>query len=291
MFITTLESLTADDTDPNHADVYERAGGVTTLIDVGTAFAGYPGGDGGVAAVSHDGERLVLRTSAQLLPSDTDATRDLYGIEDGVVTLLTPGGQHVRFAGASSDLRRVFFLTTESLVPQDTDTRHDLYESVQGATFLVSLGPTGGNGDFDIECCSIHISEDGSSVHFETADQLTASDTDASRDIYRAVAPAGHVRPAGASPFRASLVPAYNECTTPNREHGPPLAFGSCAPPGPASPNLKVGVGDGSPVCARSGSCGWPSSGRPRRSRRHRRADPLQPLERDAYLGPVRVHR
>ena len=109
VFITTLESLTADDTDPNHADVYERAGGLTTLIDVGTAFAGYPGGDGGVAAVSHDGERLVLRTSAQLLPSDTDATRDLYGIEDGVVTLLTPGGQHVLFAGASSDLRRVFF--------------------------------------------------------------------------------------------------------------------------------------------------------------------------------------
>ena len=265
-------------------------GVVTTLIDVGTALAGYPGGDGGVAAVSDDGERLVLRTSAQLLPSDTDATRDLYGIEDGVVTLLTPGEVNiVLFAGASSDARRVFFRTSESLVPQDTDTRLDLYESVQGATFLVSLGPTGGNGDFDIDCCSIHISEDGSSVHFETADQLTASDTDSSRDVYRAVAPAGHVRPAGASPFRASLVPAYTECTTPNREHGPPLAFGSCAPPGPASPNLKVGVGDV------GRSIGFVrlavDAGVPGGRRRHRRADPLQPLERDAHLGPVRIHR
>jgi Tol biopolymer transport system component len=53
-----------------------------------------------------------------------------------------------------------------------------------------------------------------------------------------------HVRPAGASPFRASLVTAFKDCAAPNREHGPPLAYGSCAPPTPASSNLKVGVGD-----------------------------------------------
>jgi hypothetical protein len=60
------------------------------------------------------------------------------------------------------------------------------------------------------------------------------------------------VRPAGATPFRASLVPAAQQCTAPNREHGPPLAFGSCAPPVPGSPNLTVGVGDGSPAYSRS---------------------------------------
>jgi TolB protein len=64
--------------------------------------------------------------------------------------------------------------------------------------------------------------------------------------------PSTHVRPAGASPFRASLVPAYNTCTTPNRTHGPPLAFGSCAPPVPGSSNLTVGVGDGSLAFSRS---------------------------------------
>ena len=37
-------------------------------------------------------------------------------------------------------------------------------------------------------------------------------------------------RPKGASPLRVSLTPAYQSCFSPNGEHGPPLAFGSCAP-------------------------------------------------------------
>ena len=296
-FFTTLESLTADDTDSNNADVYERAGGLTTLIDVGTALAGFPG-DGAVVAVSGDGERLVLQTSAQGLPSDTDAQSDLYEIEDGVMRLLSTGpsggngdepDHDVGFAGASADARRVFFRTTESLVTQDTDTRADIYESVQGATFLVSLGPTGGNGAFDTECCSAAVAEDGSSVHFQTAEQLTGSDTDSSHDVYRAVVPAGHVRPAGASPFRASWCPL-----TPNAP--PPTASMARRSPTdrarrlrPASPNLKVGVGDvGSLDRVRPADR---RCGRPRGSGRHRRADPLQPLERDAHLGPLRIHR
>ena len=64
--------------------------------------------------------------------------------------------------------------------------------------------------------------------------------------------PSSHVRPAGASPFRVSLVPAFNECSTGNRTHGPPLAFPSCAPPQPGSSTLTVGVGDGSPALSRS---------------------------------------
>jgi WD40 repeat protein len=39
------------------------------------------------------------------------------------------------------------------------------------------------------------------------------------------------VRPKGATPVRASLVPAYQGCTSPNRQHGAPLSFGSCSPP------------------------------------------------------------
>jgi Tol biopolymer transport system component len=61
-----------------------------------------------------------------------------------------------------------------------------------------------------------------------------------------------YVRPAGATPLRVPLVPAFNECTAPNLEHGPPLAFGSCAPPEESSPNLSVGVGDGDPSFSRS---------------------------------------
>ena len=54
----------------------------------------------------------------------------------------------------------------------------------------------------------------------------------------------GFPRPKGASPLRLSLVPAYQFCSLPNREHGPPLAFGSCAPPGQASGYLTVGTVD-----------------------------------------------
>ena len=61
-----------------------------------------------------------------------------------------------------------------------------------------------------------------------------------------------HARPKRASPFRVSLVPAAKPCTSPNRTHGPPLAFGSCNPVQPGSSHLTVGVGDGNPAFARS---------------------------------------
>ena len=54
----------------------------------------------------------------------------------------------------------------------------------------------------------------------------------------------GHVRPKGATPLRVSLVPAYTACASPNRMHGPPLAFGSCAAPVQRSTQLTVGTAD-----------------------------------------------
>ena len=38
-------------------------------------------------------------------------------------------------------------------------------------------------------------------------------------------------RPKGATPLRASMVPAFKACAAPNRTHGAPLAFPSCNPP------------------------------------------------------------
>jgi hypothetical protein len=54
----------------------------------------------------------------------------------------------------------------------------------------------------------------------------------------------GYIRPIAASPISVSLVPAYQECTSPDRMHGPPLAFGSCSAPDRTSPNLTVGTFD-----------------------------------------------
>ena len=59
-----------------------------------------------------------------------------------------------------------------------------------------------------------------------------------------------HARPAGATPLNVSLVPAYNQCTSPNRFHGPPdlpggtNPDGSCNPPVQRSSLLTVGTPD-----------------------------------------------
>ena len=49
-----------------------------------------------------------------------------------------------------------------------------------------------------------------------------------------------HLRRLAATPLRS----AAKACTFPNREHGPPLAFGSCSPVQSESPNLTVSQGD-----------------------------------------------
>jgi hypothetical protein len=62
----------------------------------------------------------------------------------------------------------------------------------------------------------------------------------------------GYARPKGATPSYLSLVPAQRACTAPEREHGPPLAFGSCGPPEPESDTLTVGTPDANGAPARS---------------------------------------
>jgi hypothetical protein len=54
----------------------------------------------------------------------------------------------------------------------------------------------------------------------------------------------GFARPKGATPTYTSLVPAYQPCTVPNRSHGAPLSFSSCAPPQMSSSVLTVGTPD-----------------------------------------------
>jgi len=65
-------------------------------------------------------------------------------------------------------------------------------------------------------------------------------------------ASATHPRPVGATPLRASMVPAYNACAAPNRTHGPPLAFPSCNPPVQTSGSLTIGSPDANGAGANS---------------------------------------
>ncbi len=66
------------------------------------------------------------------------------------------------------------------------------------------------------------------------------------------ISSASHVRPKGASPFRASMVPAFKSCTAPNTTHGAPLAFPSCNPPVQASNFLTIGTPDNNGAGAQS---------------------------------------
>ena len=56
--------------------------------------------------------------------------------------------------------------------------------------------------------------------------------------------PGAYARPKGASPFKVSLVPAYDACTSPNATHGSPLDSAACVPPVPASTSVTVGTTD-----------------------------------------------
>jgi TolB protein len=61
-----------------------------------------------------------------------------------------------------------------------------------------------------------------------------------------------YVRPKGASPMRMALVPAFAQCTAPNRVHGAPLSSNSCNPPALRSTLLTTGGPEvnGKPVSA-----------------------------------------
>jgi hypothetical protein len=81
-------------------------------------------------------------------------------------------------------------------------------------------------------------------LHSEYLNNTGAQQTDVMGIMMAWYAPPdpGYVRPKSAGPFRASLVPAFNQCTGPgNRTHGPPSSFASCNPPVQTSGFLTVG--------------------------------------------------
>jgi len=256
VFLSTSEALTAADTDTRR-DIYRRTGATTELVSAG------PGGGNGAfdadfMGASLDGSNVYLRTEESLVATDTDTgcaagqgpqCRDVYEYTGGTTSLVTtgPAGGNgafdAAFAAVSRDGKRVFFDTREQMTTGDTDASVDVYERFGGSTTLLSTGPAGGNGAFTAFLFTNGLSDDGTRAFFDTRESLMASDTDTSFDIYVADV-AGYPRPAGASPARLSLVPAYAPCTAPNRTHGPPLGFASCNPPVATSSQATVGTPD-----------------------------------------------
>jgi hypothetical protein len=252
VWFSTDGQLTPDDTDTT-TDLYKNTAGATTLVSTGpTAGPGISSG-GGLKLVgqANNGATSFFVTREKLVPEDTDANLDVYEQTGGTTSIVSTGplysGQvaEANFGGNSTDGTRVFFQTPEALVSEDSDAVGDVYERFGGATYLISASPGGSSYG--------GATPDGLTVFFNTSDNI-GTDTDGKQDVYSASVfdLTGYARPKGATPVRLSLVPAFVACDAPNQAHGAPLAFGSCAPPTPASSNLTTGVGDGSPALAKS---------------------------------------
>jgi len=199
VFFETSEQLVPDDFDLSR-DMYERAGGRTTLISPGGFL---DASDTEFADVSDDGSRAFFTTFQSLIQEDTDTTRDIYGaytapgdgpagqphdlfgrISTGQIN--GNGGFGSSLAGTSDDGSRAFFVTPEQLVGADADSSTDLYRRAGGETTILSVGPAGGNGAFGVNFSD--SSSNGSRVFFNTSEPLVTDDTDASIDVYQHLA-------------------------------------------------------------------------------------------------------
>ena len=122
---------------------------------------------------------------------------------------------------------------------------------------------------------------------------------------YDATAPDAYVRPRTAPTTRTSLVPAYQECTAPDRVHGPPLDSSSCNPPVPILTErdgrltgLEWAGGELGRLCALQGDRRQPDNAGRRSGRgdqgqrdRHPRAQPVRLHGRAAGAGNTAHHR
>jgi hypothetical protein len=196
-FFTTSEKLDVTDTDAcfnfvsfpptpiddGCVDVYERAGGVTTLMTP-SPTATPANQDVTYGGATPDGSRVFFMTHERLTTADFDASQDLYVRTGGMTTLVsTPpvsgGNAEVRYGGSSSDGSHVFFQTIETLTGDDRDGgQDDVYERFAGGTHLVSGGPLSNQAGSGLTVQYNGTNDEGTRVYFTTNEQLTPDDYD-----------------------------------------------------------------------------------------------------------------
>jgi hypothetical protein len=170
------------------------------------------------AQLTADGRILTFATATPLLPSDIDASADVYRYDATTGTLqqvsLGRGGagngafdvefgtqsilasmQQSWMPWMSADGSRVFFFTSEPLVPEDVNQTPDVYEWANGDVGLVSSG----TGDGTVRYAG--ASADGRSVFFFTDETLVPFDrNDGDEDLYDARLGGGFPAPPPAPP-------------------------------------------------------------------------------------------
>ena len=272
VFFVTYSALVPQDTDScpesytgGCQDIYEHSGTGTRLVSNGVSMGNVH--TGGFSGTTRNGNKAYFSSLDPLDADDTDSASDVYeyDIASGSTKLISTGptdsgeppsgpfnGAH-GFKGASPDGSRVFFQSTRQLVEQDRNPYGDIYERYGNTTSVLTVTANWSNGIIS-NVTDFVVSDDASRVFLITDVRLTAPDLDYYDDVYLIYRGdlTGYPRPIGATPFRVPLVQSEQQCTAPNRTHGPPLAFPSCNPPVPRSTNLNAGVGDGSPYFAKS---------------------------------------
>ena len=158
VYFSTLQQLTADDTEKMTSDIYSWRDGVTKRL---THTKRYPEGPGQpfesfmpmrFGGAGADGSIFYLAYSPQSA-DDTDTNGDLYRTRpDGTTERLgigsppPPGGgmylNPLTPGAVSEDGKRLYFTTTRSLLPADTDDEADIYLLLtdSGRLRLVSEG-------------------------------------------------------------------------------------------------------------------------------------------------------
>lgn len=222
---TTRDPLVAADTD-TAVDLYERAGGTTTLVSTGPADAGAPD-DAEFAGASEDGTRLLFETFAPLVAADTDSNRDIYMRSGGTTTLVstTPAGVadgHHEVVAVSRNGERVVEMTGERLTSDDTDSDDDLYERFGGSTTLVSKGSVEDSAASSM--FPLDVTPDAKSVVVLTPERYVSADDNEDWDLYQF------------SRGRTTLVTSRSDGSTPECPRTLPQKLGLEPPPGRRPP-------------------------------------------------------
>jgi hypothetical protein len=245
------------DTDPDLAVANASGGNVSILLGAaGSSFV-----DAGDYAVAPGARSVVLGDF------DLDGAADLaFATNNGAVVLLAVDvpsvsvGDLARTEGDSGETDFTFTVTSSgpSSEPFSVD-----YRTVDGTALApsdytavspqtLSFGPFESSKTVTVKVkgdVAVEAHEDFSVVLSGPVGALIADGAGTGTIVDDDL---GFVRPRGASPLRVSLVPAYEPCTAPDETHGPPLSFGSCAPPQQTSSQLTVGTADANGPAANS---------------------------------------
>lgn len=194
VFISTNEKLTEADGD-EATDIYVREPSAPEPI------LATPGGAAPVTfqGASADGTKVIFESADKLAAGDGDGEMDIYerDLSGETTKLVSATGTCPAplvaeecapiYRATTADGSRVFFETRAQLTSADQDTSQDVYEwsFSSGTPTLVSTGEEGEKGNGGEGSIYVGSAAEGSMVFFQTAESLSAEDTDKAIDVYK----------------------------------------------------------------------------------------------------------